>query len=334
MTVNIDFYDDLEAVAGAADGALDRGAEPSLYHRLSWFRLLAAHCPPAGRLLVARARSEGRSAWLFLALEGKRAAAFAAWYSLRVGISGDRQSDVMTALAKALRDRGLASVDLSPLEDPEPLRAAFDTAGWVTRLDPKTGNWRIATEGMSFADYWTSRPGQLRSTFKRRAKAAALDIVIHDRFDAAAWADYEAVYRVSWKPEEGSFGFLRALAEQEGAGGRLRLGLAYQEGAPIAAQLWTIENGEATIHKLAYAESAKTLSPGTILGQAMFRRAIDTDHVRVIDYGTGDDAYKADWMDERRQLWRLRAYNPRTIRGLFGAMRARVSTLAGRGGRR
>lgn len=330
MTVNIDFYDDLDAVARAAGRALDRSAEPSLYHRLSWFRLLAAHCPPPGRLLVARAEKDGRAAWLFLSVEGKAAEAYAAWYSLRVGVAGDRQSDVMTALARALRARGLSGVDLAPLDDPEPLRAAFDAAGWVTRLDPKTGNWRIGTEGMRFADYWASRPGQLRSTFKRRAKAAALEIVIHDRFNPAAWADYEAVYRVSWKPDEGSFAFLRALAEQEGQAGTLRLGLAYQDGTPIAAQLWTIEHGEATIHKLAYAESAKALSPGTILGEAMFRRAIDTDRVKLIDYGTGDDAYKADWMAERRQLWRLRAFNPATIRGLFGAARA----LAGRWRRR
>ena len=61
----------------------------------------------------------------------------------------------------------------------------------------------------------------------------------------------------------------------------------------------------------------------------MFRRAIDTDRVTVIDYGTGDDSYKADWMAERRQLWRLSAYDPRTMRGLFGAVRARASALAG-----
>ena len=52
---------------------------------------------------------------------------------------------------------------------------------------------------------------QLRNTAKRRAKAAGLDIRIYDRFDESAWADYEEVYRQSWKPEEGSFPFLRAL---------------------------------------------------------------------------------------------------------------------------
>lgn len=331
MTVNIELFNDLDAVAHDAGGALDRAARASLYDRLDWFRLIATHCPPPGELLVVRGREGDRAAWLFLAVQGKQATALSAWYSLRVGIVGDQQSDVMTAMARTLRDRGLGSVELAPVEDPKPLAAALRAGGWVVRVDPKTANWRIATEGMSFADYWASRPGQLRSTFKRRAKAADLEVEIHDRFDAAAWAAYEAVYRASWKPDEGSPTFLRALAEQEGAAGTLRLGIARQHGEPIAAQLWLIENKEATIHKLAYAESAKPLSPGTILGEAMFRRAIDAERVRAIDYGTGDEPYKADWMGERRQLWRVAAYNPRTIRGLFGAIRVRAAKLAGRG---
>ena len=73
----------------------------------------------------------------------------------------------------------------------------------------------------------------------------------------AAWADYEAVYAASWKPEEGSPAFLRALAEQEGAAGTLRLGIARRGGRPVAAQLWTVESGVATIHKLAYVEDER-----------------------------------------------------------------------------
>ncbi|MGE3396248.1 MAG: GNAT family N-acetyltransferase [Sphingomonas sp.] len=331
MSVNIELYDDLDAVARDAAGALDRSSRTNIYERLDWYRLIAAYCPPPGTLLVARASSGDKAAWLFLSVQDRQATAFAAWYSLRVGIAGNRQDDVMTAIARTLRNRGLASIELAPVEEAEPLAAALRAAGWVVRVDPKTANWRIDTGGMNFADYWASRPGKLRSTFKRRAKAANLDIEIHDRFDPDAWAAYEAVYRASWKPEEGSFPFLRALAEQEGAAGALRLGIARLQGEPVAAQLWLVENGEATIHKLAYAESAKSLSPGTILGEAMFRHALDVDRVKTIDYGTGDEAYKAEWMAERRTLWRVAAYNPRTIRGLFGAVRARVAKLAGRG---
>ena len=324
MTVNIALFNDLEAVAVDAAGALDRARQASLYDRLSWFRLLHDHVPPAGQLAVWRARDGGKAAWLFLAIEGQKASAYTAWYSLRFNAIGD--SDVMTPLLEAIRRSGIAEIALAPLADPEPLAAAFRAAGWSVRLTEQTGNWRVDTSDGGFAAYWAKRPGQLRSTAKRKAKAAALEVEIFDRFDEGAWAAYEEVYRASWKPEEGSFPFLRALAEQEGVAGTLRLGVARKAGRPIAVQLWLVEHGEATIHKLAYREDARELSPGTILGEAMFRRAIDGDRVRAIDYGTGDDAYKRDWMDERRPLWRLQAFNPATLRGLTASARA----LAGR----
>lgn len=330
MTVNIALFEDMEAVAQDAAGALDRASQPSLFSRLEWFRLLHDHVPPPGRLNVVRARDGERGAWLFLAVEGRKAKAYAAWYSLRFDAIGCRDADVMTSLAATLRRNGIARVALGPVAEPGALGDAFKGAGWLVSVTPRTGNWRIATEEMDFAAYWAARPAQLRNTAKRRAKSAGLDIEIYDHFDEGAWADYENVYRQSWKPDEGSFPFLRALARQEGEAGTLRLGIARKEGRPVAVQLWLIENGEATIHKLAYAEDAKAMSPGTLLGMEMFRRALDTDRVRVIDYGTGDDGYKKDWMAERRVLWQIDAFNPRTVAGLAGAARAAVSKLVQR----
>jgi hypothetical protein len=326
--VNVKLFDDLDDVERDAAGALDRAAQPCLYSRLDWFRLLARFAPPKGKLKVARAEDGASRAWLFLANGGHGADAYGNWYSLRVGLIGD--GGLGEALGRALRREKLAHLTLSPTADPVPLVASLRTAGWLASAEPATGNWIARTDGLGFENYWQKRPGQLRSTAQRKARGAGLDIVIHDRFCPEAWAAYEAVYRASWKPEEGSFPFLRALAEQEGAAGTLRLGIAGRQGQPVAAQLWTVERGEATIHKLAYAEEAKALSPGTLLGMAMFRRAIDEDRVRLIDYGTGDDAYKRDWMDERRQLWRVTAYNPAALRGLAGAARAQASKLVAR----
>ena len=325
--VNVTLFGDLDAVEQDARGALDRANQPCLHDRLSWFRLLERHCPPKGQLQAVRAEQDGQRAWLFLAADGRNADAYAAWYSLRFGLIGDRS--LAPVIAGFLRSKGLTKVEMVPVEAPDPLISAFHDAGWSISVEPAFGNWTARTEN-GFDDYWSRRPGQLRSTARRKAKAADLDIVIHDRFDAAGWADYESVYRSSWKPEEGSFPFLRALAEQEGAAGTLRLGLAYHQGRPVAAQLWLVEGGVATIHKLAYAEDAKAMSPGTVLGEAMFRRAIDQDGVTLIDYGTGDDAYKRDWMDERRQLWRIIARNPRSLRGLAGIVRQRVRALVGK----
>jgi hypothetical protein len=187
---------------------------------------------------------------------------------------------------------------------------------------------RIKDDG--FEGYWARRPAQLRNTARRKAKSAGLVVAVHEEFSDQLWADYEHVYNHSWKPEEGSFSFLRALARSESEAGTLRLGIAYKDGMAVAAQFWLVENGEATIHKLAYVESAKSLSPGTVLGEAMFRHVIEKDRVRLIDYGLGDEPYKAAWMDERRVLSRLFAYNPRSIGGTVASLRSTASVLARR----
>jgi hypothetical protein len=322
----VELFDSLEAVEADSGGALDRF--PSLFDRLDWFRLVAAHCPPPGRLLAARARGEdGAAAWLFLADRGGRAEGWRCWYSLRFGLVGAVGG--AEAIARALRKR-LNRLEIAPVDDPDPLASAFRRAGWATFVSPATTSWRIGTEGQDFEAYWAGRPGKLRNTAQRKARAAKLDIEIHRGFDAAAWAAYEEVYAASWKPEEGSPAFLRTLAEQEGEAGRLRLGVARREGRPLAAQLWTIEDGTAWIHKLAYREDSKALSPGTILSMAMFRAALDEDRVSRIDYGTGDDGYKRDWMSERATLWRIEAFNLASPRGLLGAARARLSALVRR----
>jgi len=321
----VELFDRLDAVADDAGGVLDKC--PSLFDRLAWFRMVEAHCPPPGRPLVARARDGDRAAWLFLAEQSGRGRAFRCWYSLRFGLVGDVEG--AEPIARALGKR-LHRVEIFPLEDPEPLAAAFRRAGWATLVGPATASWRIDTAGQDFDSYWAARPGKLRSTAQRKAKAAGLDIAIHRAFDEATWAAYESVYAASWKPEEGSPPFLRALAEREGAAGSLRLGIARKDGVPLAAQLWLVENGTAWIHKLAYREDSKSLSPGTVLSMAMFRAALDEDKVARIDYGTGDEPYKSDWMGERATLWRLEAYNKRSLRGLASAARAGLSALVRR----
>jgi hypothetical protein len=322
LAADVELFDDWDSVARSARGALD--ARALLFERLAWFRLLAEHCPPAGHLLAAHAGSS----WLFLAREGGHARAYANWYSLRVGPIGG--SEGLAPIANALRRAGLASITMAPVADPGPFEAALRKAGWRVFRSQATISWQSVTEGLAFADYWARRPSRVRNTAERRARA--LSIEIHRQFDPLAWAAYEEIYAASWKPSEGSPDFLRALAEHEG--GRLRLGIARHEGVAVAAQMWLVENGVATIHKLAYREEARHLSPGTVLSMAMFRAALDEDGVRRIDYGTGDEPYKADWTDERHVLWRVEAFNPGTFSGLAGAARRAASTLVRRAARR
>jgi len=150
--------------------------------------------------------------------------------------------------------------------------------------------------GTVFEDYWAARPGQLRSTFRRKTQRHPLDIAIHHQINDARWAALESVFGASWKPDGDDFHFLRAFAEGEASTGRLRLGIAHAGAEPAAAELWTVERGTAYIHKLAFDERFADASPGTQLSHAMFRHAIDVDGATTIDFGTGDNDYKALWM--------------------------------------
>ncbi len=70
MAVQVELFDDLDAVARDAGGALAREARPEMFERLDWFRLVQEHTPPRGKPLVVRARNGAASAWLFAAVKG------------------------------------------------------------------------------------------------------------------------------------------------------------------------------------------------------------------------------------------------------------------------
>jgi Acetyltransferase (GNAT) domain len=332
---------EIDAAGVDPSGQLDRVSQPSLFDRRDWFRQVWRQ--QGGIPLIARVSSEGALAWLFLRRESEdEVTSLSNWYSFafRPVFSGNpeasRKRAMLTAVAKRLkmaRPR-IASITMSPVPtadgSAELVEMAFAKAGWSVVSEPCSTSWTATVEGLTFDEYWAARPGQLRSTFKRKGSKADFDVQILTHFDEDAWEDYESVYADSWKPEEGAPEMLRELAQTEGNAGCLRLGICRNEGQAVAAQLWTVENGVALIHKLAHRESAGELSPGTILSAALFRHVVNVDHVRTIDFGTGDDAYKADWMDASTLLYRIRAYNTGTVRGLAAAVKAALSRLVGR----
>jgi hypothetical protein len=327
--IDVRLFNDLDAVAADAGSALERGSQGSLYDRLDWFRLNLRHGVAHGRAIVARARDEDATCWLFLGGEGRRGAILGGWYTLAYApiFAGSPDTRLIAAIARELRGR-LGRITLAPLSESvrNMLVDGFRAGGWWVQSEVSSANWVAHIENADFAAYWARRPSQLRNTVRRKQRDGGLSIAVHDRFDSAAWADYEAVYAGSWKPEEGSPGFVQALAEQEGAAGTLRLGIARRGERPVAAQLWTVENGSATIHKLAYVADERAASPGTLLSEAMFRHVIERDQPRLIDFGTGDDAYKADWMDEKRPLYRVALFSRRSVIGWAGAVRSRLAS--------
>lgn len=305
------------------------------FDRAEWFALLAEHCGLKPLLAVA-SDGEVRAALPLQRITGRagRLEALGNWYSFTVKPMLTKDAlgpGLLRAIARDLKARAWR-VTLAPLPDEDGsallLQEAFRTAGWQVWRKQCDVNHVLELAGRSYAQFLEGRPGQLRTTLKR--KAGKVQVRLLRSFDPEAWADYETVYAASWKPTEGSPAFLRAFAEQEGKAGRLRLAVAYAEDRPVAAQFWTVEHSTAFIHKLAHIDDAKPLSPGTTLSAALFEEVIDRDKVALVDFGTGDDPYKRDWMESIRFRYRLDCFDPRNPRAWPHIAWAALRHLAGR----
>ena len=302
--VSVSYHDTVKDVQGCDWIASSPFSAPD------WFALLEAH---GHRPVIAFAKDNSGSLALVLerreyALESLRNWYAFSWQPLATG-SPQAQQTLLVAIAKDLRGKipGLSFAPM-PEDTAKAMQDCFIRAGWSVEKTACDTNHILDVQGRSFADYWQTRPGKMRTTLKRKAKKVDVRIVQH--FDAQIWSDYEAIYADSWKPEEGDPQLLRAFAEQQGTAGHIRLALASHAGEPVAAQFWTVERGTAYIHKLAHRKSAQSLSPGTTLTAALFEHVIDEDRVQWVDFGTGDDPYKADWMDTVRTRYRLDCLDP------------------------
>ena len=222
-------------------------------------------------------------------------------------------------------------IDCNPLDIESLCYAALvdslQNCGMIVQTYFCFGNWYLQVNGRSYKEYFETLPSTMKSTLKRKSKkwekqaGARLEIITGGNDLAAAIEAYEKVYRVSWKVPEPYPLFIRGLIHTCAATGLLRLGLAYVEDEPVAAQLWIVNEGTASIYKLAYDERWAHLSIGSILTARLMEYVIEVDKVREVDYLTGDDSYKQTWMSHRRERWGIRAFNPWTLKGLFGAIR-------------
>lgn len=243
-------------------------------------------------------------------------------------------ASVWKALARAIRQHPArwSVLMLDPL-DPQSdfftgMRQALGSAGYTVDAYFCFGNWYLQVNGRSFTDYFSALPSPLRHSIergrRRLTKQGVWGIEIHQApgvaLDAAI-QHFELVYRASWKGQEPNARFIPALARMAAQLGWLRLGVLQLDGQPIAAQLWLVKDGKANIFKLAYVSGFERFSAGSVLTAALMQHAMDVDRVDEVDYLTGDDSYKRDWMSHRRERWGLVAFDWRTPKGLLAGSR-------------
>ena len=169
------------------------------------------------------------------------------------------------------------------------------------------GRWWEDVRGRSFDEYLAARDGALREVIRRKGTrlerdGATLTMVGAGSSPAeveAGIADYETVYAASWKEAEPFPAFQPTLMRKLAEAGWLRLALCHLEGRPIAAQLWVVAGGSATVLKLAHDQQFDKQSPGTVLTAFAIRTLMERDPIDTLDFGRGDDPYKRGWTTRR-----------------------------------
>jgi len=179
------------------------------------------------------------------------------------------------------------------------------------------GRWREDLLGRTYDQYLATRDGALREVIRRKTARLEHDGATFTMIGGtmiggtmvgagssvaeveAGIADYETVYAASWKEAEPFPAFQPTLMRKLAEAGWLRLALCHLEGRPIAAQLWVVAGGTATVLKLAHDQEFDKQSPGTVLTGFAIRTLMERDPVDTLDFGRGDDPYKRSWTTRR-----------------------------------
>jgi len=307
-----------------------------VFHSLPWFRVLEE---TLGSVRIHALESgEGVHALLPMCVQSsggllapRRLGAAANYYTplFHPLLADDAAAQVcLDALARSIAGARWDAVTFFPMDREAPHFSALCSAMRAARMAVQPylcfGNWYLKVNGRSYDAYAASLPPRLRNTLKRKGQQVGKRMRIEilsggDRLDEAI-AAYEAVYRASWKQPEGHPQFMPMLIRTCADQGWLRMGVAWIDGVPAAAQVWMVSDGVASIFKLAYDQRFVKHSVGSLLTAALMRHVLDVDGVAEVDFLSGDDPYKQDWMSHRRERWGIAAFNLRTLRGVVLAL--------------
>lgn len=114
---------------------------------------------------------------------------------------------------------------------------------------------------------------------------------------------FQKTYHASWKRDEPYPYFISGLAQTAILQSWLRLGLLFIVQEIAAAQIWLTVANIAYIYKLCQHPEFNLYSPGTLLTAHLIEYALDVDKVCKVDFLSGDDDYKKDWMTNRSERW-------------------------------
>jgi CelD/BcsL family acetyltransferase involved in cellulose biosynthesis len=302
---------------------------------LDWLQNLAAHGTKATEQAHLYIATDNRGDFvalpLIIDLQAGTIASLSSWYTslFEPVVAAEEPAELFAALFEHLARKVPAhTIKLSPLDATgdnfRALKQGLAAARWRgVHQWHCFANWYCPIEEQDFGAYLQQRPSQVRNTLTRKTKRfgrngrGKLVLVRGPDNLNQVLEDYTTVYTNSWKPQEPTPQFVPQLIKLAANRGWLRLGIAYYDDQAVATQLWLVHNDTAHIFKLAYHQDYSQLSPGSVLTGFLMQQVIDEDKVSKIDYLSGDDHYKRDWMTLRQDRYGLAAYSPGTLGGVF-----------------
>ena len=314
-------YTGWDQLPKSANALFAQGANENVFFSRPWFECLSATALDAEHTLVLACVVSGDKVMAVLPLQ--ESSGNKTWYALRHGftpcysllLADAVQEQVLACLAQALGQLPVKGLLLEPVAGDDrqinALQRSLETAGFRCEHIFRSYNWIYRLQGQSYAQYMAGRPAQLRNTIARKKRKLAREHGYAIRLFTGeevlrGMPDYYVVYHASWKQNEiSNAGFQDCFVEAFSRAGWSRLAILYVKEQPVAAQLWFVHQHKASIFRLAYDKAWRQYSTGSILTSFLMEYVIDTDRVHEIDFLTGNDAYKQDWMSERRERFLL-----------------------------
>lgn len=320
-------YTDWEQLPESANALFTQGEKDSIFFSRPWFESLAAIALDDDHAMALACVVDGNKVMAILPLmksPGKTWDSlkhrYTSLYSLlltdedQLEVQLKVQQQVLACLAQGLSQLPIQAFLFEPVADNDSrldgLQSMMETAGFSCERNFRHYNWIYRVHEQSYEDYMAARPAKLRNTISRKKRKLEREHGYEIRLFMGddvprRMSDYYASYTASWKANEQYVDFLDEIVAGFSKQGWSRLAVLYIKGKPAAAQLWFVLHGKANIFRLAYDEAWKPYSPGSILTSYLMEYVIDTDKVEEIDFLTGNDAYKQDWMSERRERFAL-----------------------------
>ena len=314
-------YSDWNQLPESANALFVQGEKDSVFFSRAWLECLTTTALDDNHSLVLACVVTGDRVMAILPLIESTGNKI--WYSIRHGftplysllLTDDDQEQVLYCLTQALSQLPVNGLLLEPVADDDSkinnLHRSLQSAGFSCEHIFRSYNWIYRLQGQTYAEYMAARPAQLRNTIARKKRKLEREHGYEIRLfigDEAlqGMPDYYVAYNASWKQNEiKNAGFQDCFVEDFSRAGWSRLAILYIKKQPVAAQIWFVHHKKASIFRLAYDKAWRAYSTGSILTSFLMEYVIDTDRVNEIDFLTGNDAYKQDWMSERRERFLL-----------------------------